>query len=353
MSSVWGRNIKISLFGESHGAAVGMSMSGLPAGFEPDLEKIRAEMKRRAPGLNELSSARKESDSFEIISGIFRGRTTGSPLCILIRNENAESSAYVQGIVRPSHADLSAYHKYGGYADFRGGGHFSARLTAPLVFAGAAAKQVLEKENIRIGARIKSIGTVCDADADAEEIISASKKDFPVLSSGAEEEMKKEIMSAKNSRDSVGGIIECAAAGINPGLGEPFFDSLESSIASMMFSVPAVKAVEFGAGFALSAMRGSASNDQMSTDGEKIIYRSNNGGGIEGGISNGQPIIFRAGIKPAASIGTVQSSVDITKMETVMISAEGRHDPCIVLRAVPVIEAGTALCLLDFLHDRF
>ena len=353
MSSVWGRNIKISLFGESHGTAVGMSMSGLPAGFELDPEMIRAEMNRRSPGQNELTSARKESDSFEIISGMFRGRTTGSPLCILIRNEDAESSAYVQGMIRPSHADLSAYFKYGGYSDFRGGGHFSARLTAPLVFAGAAAKQVLEKEKIRIGARIKSIGSVSDADAGAEEIISASKKAFPVLSARAEEEMKKEILSAGNSRDSVGGIIECAAAGIKPGLGEPFFDSLESSIASMMFSVPAVKAVEFGAGFALSGMRGSIANDQLSTDGENIIYHSNNGGGIEGGISNGQPVVFRAGIKPAASIGTVQSSVDIINMQTVMTASEGRHDPCPALRAVPVIEAGTALCLLDFLHDRF
>ena len=347
MSNTWGTNIKLAIFGESHGAAVGIMLDGLSAGFRIDFEMIENEMKRRAPGGNEFSTPRKEVDEAEILSGLFNGRTTGAPLCAVIRNENTKSGDYEQNIFRPSHADFTAFYKYKGFADFRGGGHFSGRLTAPLVFAGAIAKQILLEKGIKIGARITSIHNVCDSDGDINQITEISKKAFPTYSDELGNKMKEKILQAKNAGDSVGGIIECAAIGLEVGMGEPFFNGIESEISHIMFSIPAVKGIEFGAGFDITSMTGSEANDQMHMKNDDICFKTNNNGGINGGITNGQPIVFRVAIKPTPTIKKAQTTVDINKRETITAEFGGRHDPCVVLRAVPVVEACLALCLLN------
>lgn len=350
MSNVWGKNIQLTIFGESHGPAIGLVLNGLPPGLNIDWEQVAGEMARRAPGNSPLSTPRRESDRWEILSGMFEGKTTGTPLSAIIRNENTQSGDYNPGLLRPGHADLAALYKYKGYADYRGGGHFSGRLTAPLVFAGAIAKQILKANGISVGARIMRISDVADAEMPVEGILAVSQKPFPVFDDQAGERMQQAVLRAKDEKDSLGGIIECAALGVPGGWGDPFFDSLESSIASMMFSIPAVKGVEFGEGFGFAGMKGSEANDQLYMSENGVQAKTNHNGGINGGISNGLPLVFRAVIKPTPTIGLEQTTVDLQKGETVTTVFGGRHDPCIVFRAVPVVEAGLAISLLDFMN---
>lgn len=358
MSGMWGNNIKISIFGESHGNAIGINIDGLPAGFKIDMDKVMLEMTRRAPGKSPLSTTRKEEDKPEILSGYFEEKTTGTPLCAIIRNSNTKSKDYskTKDLMRPGHADYTGYMKYGGFNDYRGGGHFSGRITAPLVFAGAICKQILEKQGIFILAHVNSIGKVKDksfleVNINSNLIDSFKGKELPLIDSSLEELMRNEVLEARKDMDSVGGTIECAVLGIKPGIGNPFFDSVESTIAHLMFSVPAVKGIEFGEGFDISKMRGSEANDEYYLDNEEIKTRTNNNGGILGGITNGMPIIFNVAIKPTASIFKEQKTVNIANMKEETLNIEGRHDPCIVQRALPVIEAVTAIGILELINS--
>ena len=356
MSGMWGKNIRISIFGESHGNAIGINIDGLPSGFNIDMDKVMLEMSRRAPGKSPLSTTRKEGDIPEILSGYFEGKTTGTPLCAIIRNSNTKSKDYskLKDVMRPGHADYTGNIRYNGFNDYRGGGHFSGRITAPLVFAGAICKQILETKGIIIAAHINSIGNIKDKSFLDDEITldlinSFKGKELPLINKELEEIMRNEIISARNNLDSIGGTIECAVFGIKPGIGNPFFDSVESTLAHLMFSVPAVKGVEFGKGFEISKMKGSEANDEYYLDGKDIKTITNNNGGILGGITNGMPIVFNVAIKPTASIFKEQKTVNIATMEETTLSIEGRHDPCIVQRALPVIEAVTAIGILELL----
>jgi chorismate synthase len=358
MSGTWGNRIKLSIFGESHGKAVGITIDGLKPGIEIDLNYIKKEMERRAPGKNKLSTPRQEKDSFEILSGYFNGRTTGTPLCAVIYNSDQHSRDYekTKNLMRPSHGDFPGYVKYKGFNDYRGGGHFSGRLTAPLVFAGALCKQILETKGIVIGSHIKSIGKIKDNSFNAvsindEKLKRLSQSSFPLLNEALETEMKDIILKAKEEKDSVGGVIEAAAVNLPTGLGDPFFDSVESTISHLLFSIPGVKGVEFGEGFDITEMKGSEAKDEYYIDGNKIRTYTNNNGGILGGITNGMPIIFRVAIKPTASIGKIQNTIDIEKRQNAKLEIEGRHDPCIVHRAIPVVEAVTAIAILDLIYD--
>jgi chorismate synthase len=359
MSGVWGNNIKYSIFGESHGKAIGITIDGIPAGIEIDLEHIKFEMSRRAPGKNQFSTERKEKDSFEILSGYFNGNTTGTPLCAIIRNKDEHSKDYdkIKSIIRPGHADYTGNVKYFGFNDYRGGGHFSGRLTAPLVFAGAIAKQILMKKNIIIGSHIYEIGNVQDEEFDkvnikSDFLKSLINREFPVINEEKALEMKKKILEAKQDLDSIGGIVEAAVLNLPAGLGSPFFDSIESSLAHILFSIPAVKGVEFGEGFNISRMKGSQANDEFYMEEDNVHTFTNNNGGILGGITTGMPLIFRAAFKPTPSIGKIQKTVDLLKKENTEIQVTGRHDPCIVPRAVPVVEAVTAMTILDFIRGK-
>lgn len=356
MSGMWGNNIRISIFGESHGNAIGINIDGLPSGFHIDMDKVMVEMARRAPGKSPLSTPRKEGDIPEILSGYFEGKTTGTPLCAIIRNSNTKSKDYskLKDVMRPGHADYTGVMRYDGFNDYRGGGHFSGRITAPLVFVGAICKQILESKGISIAAHVNSIGSIKDKsflDVDInEELISSFKgKELPLINSELEEVMRQEVMNARKDMDSIGGTIECAVLGIKPGIGNPFFDSVESTLAHLMFSVPAIKGIEFGKGFDISKMRGSEANDEYYLDDKTIKTKTNNNGGILGGITNGMPIVFKVAIKPTASIFKEQSTVNIATMEETKLSIEGRHDPCIVQRALPVIEAVTAIGILELM----
>ena len=358
MSGMWGSKIKLSIFGESHGNAIGITIDGLPAGFSIDMDKIMMEMARRAPGKSSLSTPRKESDIPEILSGYFEGKTTGTPLCAIIRNSNTKSKDYskLKDVMRPGHADYTGAVRYKGFNDYRGGGHFSGRITAPLVFAGAICKQILEVKGIIVSAHINSIGKIKDcsfleSDISDELLNSFKEKELPLINTKLEDEMRQEILSARSSGDSIGGTIECAILGVSPGIGDPFFDSVESTLAHLMFSVPAVKGIEFGKGFDISKMRGSEANDEYYLDGEIIKTRTNNNGGILGGITNGMPIIFNVAIKPTASIFKEQNTVNIVTMEETTLCIEGRHDPCIVQRALPVIEAVAAIGILELVNN--
>lgn len=354
MSGTWGRKVKFTIFGESHGKAVGITIDGLEPGTELDLDCIRREMGRRAPGKSVLSTPRQEEDSFEILSGLLNGRTTGTPLCAVIRNKDQHSKDYekTKDLMRPSHADYTGHVKYKGFNDYRGGGHFSGRLTAPLVFAGAVCRQVLEAKGITIGSHIRSIGGIEDrafslTGIGEETLRSLRDMQFPVLDQEQGDDMQKLILEAREARDSVGGVIEAAAVNLPAGVGEPFFDSLESTLAHLLFSVPGVKGVEFGAGFGIAGMKGSEANDGLCVEDGKVRTLTNNNGGITGGISNGMPLVFRVAMKPTPSIGIPQRTVNIEKLENETLEITGRHDPCIVVRAVPVIEAVTAMALLD------
>lgn len=354
MSSIWGSNIKLSLFGESHGEAIGVNIDGLSPGIELDLEEIKREISRRAPGSSRLSTSRKEKDKFEILSGFFQGKTTGTPLCAIIRNKDARSKDYekTKDLMRPGHGDFTVSKRYSGFHDFRGGGHFSGRLTAPICFAGAIARQVLEKENIIVGSHIKSIGDIEDEsfnrlDIKRSTLEELNLKKLPTLIEEKGEAMEEEILGAKQEEDSIGGVVEVAAINLSSGVGSPFFDSLESKIASLAFSVPGVKGVEFGEGFHITRMKGSQANDEFFMEDGEVRTYSNHNGGILSGISNGMPVVFQVAIKPTPSIGKSQRTVDIKEKKDKKIEIQGRHDPCIVPRVIPVLEAITALAILD------
>lgn len=358
MSSTWGNNIKISLFGESHGKAIGIVIDGLDPGIILDLEEISLEMSRRAPGKDKISTSRREKDEFEILSGYFNNKTTGTPLCAMIKNTDNKSRDYdkTKDLLRPGHADFTAIKRYQGHNDYRGGGHFSGRLTAPLCFAGAIGKQILKAKGIGVGSHLKSIGNIEDEDFHRTDIslelldkLKASR--IPTITQGKSLEMQEAILDAKKEGDSVGGVVEVAVLNLPPGIGSPFFDSIESKISSMIFSIPGVKAIEFGAGFDIAKMKGSQSNDEFYIENSIVKTYTNNNGGILGGISNAMPVLFKVALKATPSIGKTQKTVDIEKEENTQIEIQGRHDPCIVVRALPVLEAATALAILDLMME--
>jgi chorismate synthase len=352
-----GNKVKVSIFGESHGGAIGVVVDGLPSGIEIDIDLIESQMKRRAPGQNSFSTARKESDKPNIVSGLFEGKTTGSPLCAIILNEDTRSKDYskLKDIMRPGHGDYTGYVKYSGFNDYRGGGHFSGRITAPLLFAGALAMQVLENyKGIFIGTRIKKIYEIVD-DSNFEypkTVMNMKNMDFPVIDEQAKNLMQQEILKAREEGDSVGGVAETIILNIPAGYGEPFFDSVESKISHMIFSIPAVKGIEFGQGFNITSMRGSESNDPYCIQDGNVFLKSNNNGGILGGITNGMPVVFRTAIKPTPSVSKLQETINVAAMENTTLQISGRHDPCIVQRAIPVIDAAGALVVIDLIMER-
>ena len=355
--NTFGDKIKITVFGQSHDQAIGVVIDGLSAGFEIDIERLNKFMQRRAPGNNSYSTARKEADAPEFVSGLLDGRTTGAPLCAVIYNNDTKSKDYSELAekMRPSHSDYPAYVKFDGKNDVRGGGMFSGRLTAPLCIAGGILMQMLEKKGVYIGAHILSVKDKMDNKFDAvcctkEEIQAPGKKDFPVISDLAGEEMKKVIVDAKNDCDSVGGVIECVVTGMKAGIGEPMFYGLENVISSCVFAVPAVKGIEFGAGFGCANLFGSQNNDEYYYDENKNVKtRTNNAGGICGGLSTSMPIIFNTAIKPTPSIAKAQNTINVKTKKQDVLEIKGRHDPCIVQRAVPCIEAVTAIAISQFL----
>lgn len=353
MSSSIGEALRFTLFGESHGPAIGAVLDGLPAGLGIDLEAVQTQLNRRRPGGNALATKRSESDSVEVVSGWKDGRSSGGPLCFLIRNADTRSGDYEPDVPRPSHADLPSWYRDGGKADMRGGGRFSGRLTAPVVAAGAVARQILERRGIRIGSHLLCIGSVEDrpfGEPPESELFDALASAYlPALRPGVEREMESEIESARAACDSVGGAIELACVGMPPGRGEPPFDGVESALSRWIFAVPGVKALEFGAGAALARMRGSEANDPigMAEGGPRPL--SNRAGGANGGLSNGLAVRFSVSMRPTPSISVAQRSVSLSAARDAELKVKGRHDPCIVPRAVPVLEAATALCLLDLL----
>lgn len=356
MSSVIGNKIKLSVFGESHGEAIGCVIDGLPSGIRLDFNRIDKEMARRAPGRDKTATARKESDTPHILSGVLNGVTTGAPLAMTIENTNTKSGDYdsLLTVPRPGHSDYPAFIKYGGSNDIRGGGHFSGRLTAPIVFAGAIAKQILEEKGIKIGAHISRIGGVCDERFDkndiSPELLDALSNDaFATISAEKELEMRTVIENARLQGNSVGGIIECAAIGMPVGVGANMFDTVESRLSAALFGIPAVKGVQFGEGFGFAEMLGSDANDGYEIIGGRVCLISNNNGGVLGGMTSGAPIVFSVVLKPTPSISVPQRSVNLQTMENETLVVKGRHDPCVVPRAVPVIEAVTALVLLDLM----
>ena len=343
-----------TIFGESHGPAIGVTLTGVPAGLELDMDFIRSEMARRAPGKNSLSTARREADEPHILSGVFEGKTTGAPLCAVIENTDVRSKDYTatRDLARPGHADWPAHVRYGGFNDYRGGGHFSGRLTAPLVFAGAVAKQILAQKGVFVGAHISSIYGISDASMeDWPSLKDVAAKDFPVLDDEQGAAMQEAILEAKEELDSVGGSIECAVFGLPVGLGAPDFGmNAEGIFSQYLFAVPAVKAVAFGAGVAFSLMRGSEANDPLYVDDDGSVKGEQNcAGGINGGITNGMPVTFEVTMRPTPSIARTQFTIDMAKMENAELELHGRHDPCIVHRAVPVIEAAAALAACQLL----
>ena len=351
MSSTYGENLHLTIFGQSHSPAIGVTVEGIPAGEKVDLDELQRFLDRRAPGKNVWSTPRKEADAPEILSGLVNGYTCGAPLTAIIRNTNTRSGDYenLKDIPRPGHADYTAQVKFGGAQDVSGGGHFSGRLTAPLCIAGGVCMQLLEREGISIRARILSIGHATDsAPFDAP----VAEKPFPAVSDDAAAAMQAEIAQAKADGDSVGGVVECVVEGLPAGIGEPMFGGLENLIARAVFAIPAVKGVEFGAGFAAARLRGSEHNDAFRVQDGRIVTETNRCGGILGGITNGMPLLFRAAVKPTPSIARTQRSVDLETMENTTLEIRGRHDPCIVPRAVPCVEAAVAVAVYDALLAR-
>ncbi len=356
MSSVIGDKIKLSIFGESHGEAIGCVIDGLPAGIKIDMNAVYKDMQRRAPGKDKTATPRLEKDIPHILSGMLDNVTTGAPLAMVIENTNTKSGDYsnLMTVPRPGHSDYPAYVKYGGNNDIRGGGHFSGRLTAPLVFAGSVAKQILSQMGVTIGAHIKQIGSVCDAVSDLNKtdkslLDTLSSSTFSLIDETKEQAMRDEIEKARLSLDSVGGIIECFAVGLPVGLGGNMFDTVEGKLASILFGVPAVKGVEFGIGFGFANKRASEVNDQYEIKNGRVATLSNNNGGVLGGMTDGAPLSVSVAIKPTPSIAKKQKSVNLLTMENAELEIHGRHDPCIVVRAVPVIECAVALGLLDLM----
>ncbi len=352
MSSTYGENLKLSIFGQSHGAAIGMTLDGIPAGLPVNLDELQAFLNRRAPGQNNWSTPRREEDQPEILAGLLDGFTCGAPIAAIIRNSNTRSGDYnnLKDCPRPGHADYTAQIKYGGFQDSAGGGHFSGRLTAPLCIAGGMCKQWLAELGISIRAHILSIENVNDMgfvkeDPDHDHI----HEDFPVLHKEDGELMRQAIAAARADGDSVGGTIECAITGLPAGLGEPMFGGVESRIAQIVYGIPAVKGLDFGIGFRCADMRGSEVNDSYCIVNGHIRTETNHSGGILGGITNGMPVIFRVCIKPTPSISQPQQSISLSKNEEVTLKVKGRHDPCIVPRAVPVVEAAAAIAIYDLI----
>ena len=357
MSSEFGHLLKISVFGQSHGTAIGVVVDGLPAGEAVDLTDLQAFLDRRKPGKNPLSTARKEADAPTFLSGLENGMTCGAPLCAVIQNGDQHSGDYagLTDTPRPGHADYTAAVKWGGHADMRGGGHFSGRLTAPLCIAGGIAKQILARRGVFVGAHLKEVAGIPDAPfplrPSAELFQEVAAKAFPVLDDGAGERMRAAILAAREDLDSVGGIVECAATGLPAGLGDPMFDGVENRLAAALFGIPAVKGLEFGAGFDAARLRGSENNDPFVLDHGAVAAESNRAGGILGGITTGMPLLLRAAFKPTPSIARPQRTVRLSTMEETDLEIRGRHDPCIAHRAVPVVEAVTAAVLLDLLLE--
>lgn len=357
MSSCFNGGVKVSIFGESHGRGIGVVIDNLPAGEEIDLDKIGEFMARRAPKKDGTSTTRNEKDLPEIMSGLFEGKTTGTPLCAVIFNSDQHSGDYgnISHIARPAHADYTGFLRYKGANDPRGGGHFSGRLTAPLCFAGAVCAQILEHRGITTGAHIERIKDVFDNKFDPVNVnaeqLNAVKSGFPVISAKAEEKMREIINAARMNLDSVGGIIECAAVGFPAGIGSPMMDGLENIISRLVFAIPAVKGIEFGNGFFCADIFGSENNDEFVIENGKIVTKTNNHGGILGGISSGMPIIFRAAFKPTPSISRPQNSVDFKEMTEAELVIKGRHDPCVVVRAVPCVESAMNIALLSALIE--
>ena len=349
--------MRYSIFGESHGPAIGVVLEQVPPGLVLDREAISKEMARRAPGKSPLSTARKEADVPEILSGVFDGKTTGTPLCAIIHNSDHHSKDYAKTrfLARPSHGDYNGFVRYQGCNDYRGGGHFSGRLTAPLVFAGAVAKQLLAQRGITVGAHISQIGTVKDksfADTQLTPTLfqTLSEKAFPTVDDQAGAAMQAEILQAREELDSIGGAIQCAVLGLPVGVGSPDLGcNVEGVLAQHLFAVPAVKGISYGAGFAFAFMRGSAANDPFYMDGGQVKTRTNHSGGVNGGISNGMPVLFQVAIRPTPSIGQEHNTINFSTMEDAKLTIQGRHDPCIVHRAVPVIEAAAALAICELL----
>ena len=355
MKNTIGNNVSLTLYGESHGAGIGAVLDGIAPGIAVDEDFIREKLALRRP-FGKISTPRVETDAFQILSGVFEGKTTGTPICIMIPNENTKSKDYERNLMRPGHADLTAFAKYHGFEDYRGGGHFSGRITAGIVAAGAIALSALAKKGIYIGTHISKCAGISDKNFEnyKEDIFALNKKVFATLSEDSAEKMQANILKAKEDGDSVGGILETAVIGLPEGIGEPWFDSVEGMLSHGLFSIPAVKGVEFGEGFALSDMKGSKANDSFYFDENgKIKTKTNNNGGINGGISNGMPIIFRVAIKPTPTISKAQETVNISNGENAVISAGGRHDPCIVHRARVVVDSITAIILCDILSGRF
>lgn len=352
MSSTYGEHLKLSIFGQSHGAAIGMTLDGIPAGLPVNMDKLQEFLNRRAPGNNSFSTPRKEADTPEFLSGVVDGFTCGAPIAAIIKNTNTKSGDYsnLKDCPRPGHADYTANVKYGGFQDVAGGGHFSGRLTAALCIAGGLCKQWLEAKGISIGAHISAIAGITDEPVFLDWItpdLDTINADFPVLNKEAGQKMQDAIANARADGDSVGGLIECVITGLPAGIGDPMFGGMESRIAQIIYGVPAVKGLEFGSGFVGSYMRGSENNDGFAVVDCAIRSVSNNAGGILGGITTGMPLVFQVAIKPTPSIAIEQDSVSLSKMENVKLRISGRHDPCIVPRAVPVIEAAAAIAIYD------
>ncbi len=356
MKNTYGNVLTVTLFGESHGSAIGICLDGLSPGIKIDKDYINHRLDLRKPK-GKISTKRREADEFEILSGVYNGFTTGTPLCIIIRNKDTRSNDYdnVSRIARPAHADLTSHYKYHGFEDYRGGGHFSGRITAALVAGGAIIASALESKGIYIGTHIKSCYDVSDREfSDYENDIKLlNSADFPVLDKKASEAMISVIEEAASEGDSVGGVLETAVTGVPEGVGEPWFDTVEGSLAKGLFSIPAVKGVEFGKGFELTRMRGSKANGSLRYLGDKVVSAENHSGGIDGGITNGMPVIFRTAVKPTPSIFKAQQSVDFLSHENAQLTLRGRHDPAIVHRARAVVDAVTAITVADMLCIRY
>ena len=351
MSSIYnGAVLRLSVFGQSHAEAVGMTLEGLPAGVPVDLDALQIFLNRRSPGRNDWSTSRREEDCPEFLCGLKDGKTCGAPLTAIIRNRNTRSSDYEQlrCLPRPGHADYTAQLRYGGFQDVAGGGHFSGRLTAPLCIAGGILLQLLKAKGIRVEARIRAIAGIRD---DSPFTESVAEKDFPTVSDEAGEQMKAAVQAARAEGDSVGGIVECVIRGVPGGLGSPMFDGVENRIARLAFAIPAVKGIEFGSGFQAAAMRGSENNDPYTVEDGHVVTCTNHAGGILGGITTGMPVIFRVAVKPTPSIASPQQTVNLDTMQPETLRITGRHDPCIVPRAVPVVEAVAAIAVADLILE--
>ncbi len=354
MSFSFGSKIKVTIFGQSHSPMMGCVVEGLPAGFKIDTKLLSDFMARRAPGQDEFSTPRKEADEVKFVSGLTEGVTCGAPVCAIIENTNTRSKDYdnLKDIPRPSHADFAAWAKFGDNRDVSGGGQFSGRLTAPVCIAGGILKQLLKEQGIYIGAHIASVGNITDARFDSVTVTEkdfVDHKNFPVIDDIKGEQMKEIIRAVRAEGDSIGGMVECAICGLKAGLGDTLYGGLEGIISKSVFAIPAVKGIEFGSGFDSSKLTGSENNDAFCMENGKIVTKTNKHGGILGGITSGMPVIFRAAIKPTPSIAKNQESVSLSKTENAVLSVHGRHDPCIVKRAVPCIEAAAAIALAEII----